>query len=492
MKRALIISALLLGSCSLGSCSYTFDTEAPTLPLVGTVPDTPNLPHLNTAPVSTEIFVLGADNRIWIILEQEDQTWRMVPMSGDASTVETLPMLDTDLFVTWRALYITKHPKSTGGVATAAPADMSAPEPVQLTVRSIGESPGHTFEMPGGAAVLFSMGEDDVFAYLVLDDKLPGYIIQRRDESFRRIVPWPKGIDPRDPFRNGAFFSDPGAGDLFFDRDGDGRLVAHHTRDNLDVDLGIRPRFLGFYDARTLVTCGNDGVRVVPIDGFTPERILDDEPCKPQLLTFTNGYVYYDVGTTLKKARIDGSAPPESVYDFGINRLLLLSTPTDIVLYSTDPADRYVRGAGDGWLGNWRFMERGSSLTMSGDRKRIRWLEHSAQGSGIGDLTMVTLDQPGMPGGVTTPLTRNTRSYSILPDGRILCDENRANPGVWNRIVAVDPVRGHKQWVATSANRFSAIPQSNDYIVDVISGATGHDVVRVKIPPVDPTPPPNK
>jgi hypothetical protein len=63
---------------------------------------------------------------------------------------------------------------------------------------------------------------------------------------------------------------------------------------------------------------------------------------------------------------------------------------------------------------------------------------------------------------------------------------------VWNRIVVLDPLRGHKQWVATSANRFSAIPRSDDFIVDVISGATGHDVVRVKIPPVDPTPPPNK
>jgi hypothetical protein len=488
MKRAVAISLLsLVGS----SCSYTFDSEAPTLPFIGSVPDTPNLPHLNTAPVSTEIFALGADNRIWIILEQTDKTWRMVPMSGDP-TAEILPMTDTDLFVTWRALYITKRDKATGGVTAGAAPDMGVQPPIKLTVRSIAESPGHTFAMPAGPAVLFSMGQDDVFAYLVTDDKLPGYIIQRRDESFRRIIPWPKGIDPANPFKNGTFFSDSGAGELFFDRDADGRLVAHHTRDNIDIDLGIRPRFLGFYDAHTLVTCGADGVRVVTTDGFTPERILDNDPCKQQMLNFSNGWVYYDVGTTMRKAKVDGSSGPQQVFDFGQNRVLLLSAASDTVLYSTDPVERYVHGAGDGWLSGWRFMERGSAITMSSDRRRIRWLERSAQGSGVGDLTMATLDVPAMPGGVITTLTRNTRSYSILPDGRILCDENRANNGVWNRIVAIDPLRGHKQWVATSANRFSAIPRSEDFIVDVISGATGHDVVRVKIPPVEPTPPPSK
>src|SRR5439155_18119081 len=223
-------------------------------------------------------------------------------------------------------------------------------------------SPGHTFQMPAGPAVIFSLGQDDVFAYLVTDEKLPGYIIQRRDESFRRVVPWPKGVDPANPFKNGAFFGDISDGDLFFDRDGDGRVVGHHTRDNLDVDLGIRPRFLGFLDARTLITCGADGVRVVPTDGFTPERILDNDACKQQLLSVANGWVYYNVGTTLRKAKLDGTAGPQPVFEFGEDRVLLLNTTTDIVLYSTDPVDRYVHGAGDGWFAGSRFMERGSGL----------------------------------------------------------------------------------------------------------------------------------
>ena len=107
-------------------------------------------------------------------------------------------------------------------------------------------------------------------------------------------------------------------------------------------------------------------------------------------------------------------------------------------------------------------------------------------------MSMGVRSASSQPAGTSTPLTRNTHIYSTLPDGRILCDENRANQGVWNRVVAVDQTRGHKQWVATSANRFASIPHSNDYLIDVISGATGHDVVRVTIPPIEPTPPPNK
>ena len=71
----------------------------------------------------------------------------------------------------------------------------------------------------------------------------------------------------------------------------------------------------------------------------------------------------------------------------------------------------------------------------------------------------------------------------FLGDGRILADENRANNGIWNRIVLIDETRGHKQYVVSGANHYSQIPGTNDYIVDVVSGASGHDIARVSIPP---------
>ena len=472
------------------SCSYTFDTTEPTLPYVGSETDAATLPKLNSAPVDGEVFVLGADKRIWLLLQHTDTTWEMQPMSGAPASDNIEPNQEMEL-VTWRALYILERAVgSDGGVPPdmakppiAADMGLQPPPNVRLLVRSVGEHPGVYFDVPDGPALLYSLGNDDVFAYIVTTPALPGYLIQRRDGSYKRIIPWPKGIDPANPFKNGLFFGDDGAGDVFYDRDGDGRIVGHHTRDNLDVDLGIRPRFLSWVDPKRFVTCGADGVRVVFVDGVTPELVLDGDICKPALLAQAGGYVYYDVGTTVRKAKLDGSEAPQSLFDFGQARVLTIATPGDHILYSTDPADRYVHSAGDGWLGGWKFMQRGLGATFSSDRTALYWLDHAAQGTGAGDFMTVKLPGPGVPGGTPTTLAKNTRQFSFLSDGRILADENRANNGTWNRIVLIDEARAHKQYVVVGANHYSPIPQSSDYIVDVVSGATGHDVARVSLPP---------
>jgi hypothetical protein len=473
------------------SCSYTFDTTEPTLPYVGPETDAATLPRLNSAPVDGEVFVLGADKRIWLLLQHTDTTWEMQPMSGDPAS-DTLAPDEQMQLVTWRALYILRTPTTDGGVppdlATAprAPSDMGpeAPPNVTLVVRSVGEHPGVEFQVPDGPALLYSLGADDVFAYIVTNPGLPGYLLQRRDGSYKRIVPWPKGIDPANPFKNGLFFGDNGPGDVFYDRDVDGRIVGHHTRDNIDVDLGIRPRFLAWVDQKRFVTCGPDGVRVVFADGVTPEVVLDDDICKTSLLAQAGGYIYYDVGTTLRKVKLDGSEAPIPLFDFGESRVLTVATPGDHILYSTDPADRYVHGAGDGWLGGWKFMERGLGATFSNDRTALYWIENAAQASGAGDLKTVKLQGPGVPGGTATTLVKNARQFSFLGDGRIIADENHVNNGTWNRVVLIDEAAGHKQYVVTGADHFSPIPSSSDYIVDVVTGATsGHDVVRVSLPP---------
>ena len=252
--------------------------------------------------------MLGADQRIWIILQHTDSSWEMKPMSGAPDSDTIAPDEELQL-VTWRALYITKQPSGVdGGVAARfgggrrrRPATCGAPPPpnVQLIVRSVGEHPGAEFDVPDGPALLYSLGADDVFAYIVTNPALPGYLLQRRDGSYKRIIPWPKGIDPANPFKQGLFFGDDGAGDVFYDRDVDGRIVGHDTRDNRDVDLGIRPRFLAWLDHQAAWSpAAADGVRLVPVDGVTPETVLDQDICKPALLAVADGYVYYEVGTT--------------------------------------------------------------------------------------------------------------------------------------------------------------------------------------------------
>ncbi len=492
---------LLITFVVAASCSYTFDTTEPTLPYVGPALDASTLPKLNSAPVDGEVFALGADKRVWLLLQHTDTTWEMQPMSGPPGSDGLDPGDEMEL-VTWRALYITRRPVAAAGdggvpLDLALPPDMAQPPNdmglvpppnVKLVVRSVGEHPGVEFDVPDGPALLYSLGSDDVFAYIVTNPALPGYLLQRRDGSYKRIVPWPKGIDPANPFKNGLFFGDDGAGDYFYDRDADGRIVGHLTRqprrqgELFDVDLGIRPRFLAWVDSQHLVTCGSDGVRLVPVDG-TLETVLDEEICKPALLAIDGGYVYYEVATTVRKVKLDGTEAPQTLWDFGQARVLSIATPGDHIIYSTDPADRYVHGAGDGWLGGWKFMERGLAVTWTNNQQALYWLEHAAQNSATGDLMTVKLAGPAVPGGTPSTLTKNTRQFTFLGDGRVLTDENRANNGTWNRIVVIDEARGHKQYVATGAYHFSQIPQSSDYIVDVVSGAPGHDVARVSIPP---------
>jgi hypothetical protein len=478
----------------VAGCSYTFDSAEPSLPYLGDPPDTAALPTLNSGPVDNELFALAADQRVWILLQHTDSTWEMKPMSGDPDADTIDPVTEQMQLVAWRAMYLTRRESGSvdGGappdfaVAPRLPTDMgaSAPATVKLIVRSVGEHPGHEFDVPDGPALLYSLGADDGFAYIVTNKALPGYLLQRRDGSFKRVVPWPKGIDPANPFKDGLFFRDYSAGAMFYDRDIDGRIVGHSTRDNRDVDLGIRPRFLAWAGANKLVTCGSDGVHVVPTDGHTPELVLDDDICKPALFAFGSAYVYYEVGTTLRKAKLDGSEAPITVFDFGGDRITFLSTADDVITYSTDPAERYIHGAGDGWLGGWKFMDRGLGVNFSDDRLHLYWREHAAQASGAGDLMTIKLPGPAQPGGTPVTLAKNTRQYVFLRDGRILADENHVNDGVWNRIVVIDEARGHKQYVAVGADHFSQIPQSSDYIVDVITGASGHNVVRVAVPPI--------
>ncbi len=275
--------------------------------------------------------------------------------------------------------------------------------------------------------------------------------------------------------------------------DEDLRLVGHSAIDNTDVDLGIRTRSLAWVTTDSLASCGADGVRVFFVDGVTPENILTDEVCDATNFWVNNGFVYYDSGTLVRKVPLDQSTPPVTVYDFGSHRVLAIYNPNDTIVYSTDPANRYVHGAGDGWLvpedggPAWKFMERGTGLSINNNVTQLNWLENSAQESGAGELMGLTLPAPGIPGGTKIPLARNVRTYGLLGDGRIICDDNHAFDGTQNRIVVLDPLRHHAQWMASSANYMLSIPTTNDYIVELVTGdLNSHDVVRVPLPPIVP------
>jgi hypothetical protein len=185
--------------------------------------------------------------------------------------------------------------------------------------------------------------------------------------------------------------------------------------------------------------------------------------------------VYQSPNGDVKRIPSDGSGPPVTVVT-GDKRFLGFG-PDDVVLYSTDPIDRYVAGAGDAWLDGWKFMQRGRNIQFSHDGTKIRWLDFAAQPSAVGDLLSAPI------GGSPTRLARNVRRYDELGDGRVLVSANRAFRGTQNRVVVVDEQAGAAHWVADAAADYVRIPGTTDILVDVISGPSGFDIVRVPVAP---------
>lgn len=502
MRRLIVLLVAMIAGCS-----YTFDSKEPELPLIGDEPNTPAMPHVNTAPVVQEWFVTGFDNGSWLVMQHDDTTYRILSLTTDAPA-DVLTKDDFDsLYTTQHNLYIIKAnptdmgaPPDDGGVAAQdATTDMGAQATVTLTIRPAGEKPGTKYIEPAGGALLFvGGGNDDVFTYMVGDKTLPGYVIQRRDNAFRRVIPWPKGVDAANPYGKGYFFWDAGQGQTFYDMDEDNRLVGHSAVDNTDIDLGIRTHSMAWVTYTSLASCGTDGVRLFSVDGSSPETILTNEACDATNFWINNGYVYYNAGTSIHKVPLDHSTPPVDVYDLGTKRLLSMTDPDDTVLYSTEPATTFIHGAGDGWLhprgggADFKFMERGTGLLIYNDLTQLSWLEDSAEESGAGELMLLTLPEPGVAGGTKVPLARNVRTYGFLADGRIICDDDHAFDGTQNRIVVLDQLRHHAQWVASSSNYVMGIPGATDFLVEVVNGdLNSHDLVRVPLPPITPTPPPN-
>ncbi|HEY7957327.1 MAG TPA: hypothetical protein VII38_18600, partial [Polyangia bacterium] len=152
--------------------------------------------------------------------------------------------------------------------------------------------------------------------------------------------------------------------------------------------------------------------------------------------------------------------------------------PAGALAYSRDPQGRYAAGAGDGWLSDWRFMERGRGAGWSRDGKKLRWLEHAAQESGVGELLSATV-----PNGAPLHLALNVRQYDELSDGRVLACDDRAFRGIQNRVVVIDEQARTARWVASQAAEYVHIPGSSDLLIDVVSGPSTYDIVRVPVPP---------
>jgi hypothetical protein len=465
---------------ALSGCSYKFDAQAPDITLLGAAPNTDGLPRLNQSPTTGDYLVLGYDdsghqNAYWDAFTETIQTdsgpkngLRAVRLSEPAK--EEVILAD-EVTPAWTRFFLVNND----------PQDPMAPP--TLSVRSAGQSaPPITFQLPG-APGFFGIGYGDLaFLYWVAKPDQTTFFTFRSDGSFARELPIPPSVtDPTDPKMQ---FQWSYSSDYLVIRDPEGGVMVHSTIDNVDHDLGVRPKLIGVYGDNLLLACGDSGLRTVQLDG-THETLLDPLPCdehgdlEVQFIEMKN-WIYYGANSELWRVLLDGSGMPEVVLQDGLRPLQFIDDGR--IMFSKTAADLYVNAAGDGWLGGWRFMQRGIDAGISYDKSRVRWLEGAAKPNGAGELLSAPIGQEPL------HLTLNTRQWEELGDGRVLADADHAFRGSQNRIVVVDEKSRTAKWVAASAAQYTHIPGTNDLLIDVVTGPTGYDIVRVPIPPPDPPP----
>jgi hypothetical protein len=464
----------------VGGCSYTFDSSAPDITLLGGPPNTDGLPRLNHAPAGEDYLVLGYDdngnqNANWVAFDEEVQT-SDGPVNG-LRTVRLDPPQKEELVVAdqvtpgYTRLFLVNH----------NPVDPKGP-PI-LSIRAAGQpTPPITFNLPGSPGFIGIGYGETAFLYWVAAPTQQTWFIFRSDGSFMRELPIPSGTDVTDPQID---FDWSGDSQFLVVRDVSGDVIVHATTENSDVDLGMRPKLMGVYGNQLLITCGDDGLRTVTLDGAT-EKVLDPMACDEhgalevqyqQMMS----WVYYGSDAQLLRVPLDGSGPPEIVLKNGLRPLAFLADGR--IMYSRTPSDEFVNSAGDGWLDNWKFMNRGLDAGLSSDGKRVRFLENAATPNGAGELLAKPVGSTE-----TLHLAQNTRQWEELGDGRILADADHAFRGVQNRIVVIDEKTRTARWVASAAADYMHIPGTSDLLIDVVTGPTGYDIVRVPIPPPDAPP----
>lgn len=475
MRR--IALAGLLGCCG---CVAEWNGSDSGLQVSGDPPSLQSFRKLNQDTAGLATLARGPDGAPWTMFCE----WRGaggLRVAGNACKRMHLVRLDgapgdeqitgDGLIVRLKALYVVHD----------LPEGATPPTMRTITIHRPGEPAADdvTFQATPGKALYYidDGGDDDVFVYWVLDPATTQFDVFRRDQRYHRTIPIPAGVDPTRPQDAKGFeFLLTSDGSALPLQAPDGHLTVYSTLDGSSVDLGDRCALTAMDDPRKamITVCADQGMHSLSLDGAT-DRVLDPATVDPATLVLDGDRAYYVRGGDLWSVPLDGSAPP-AVAATNAARYLD-SGPGGEIVVSRDPADRYAGGAGDGWIGDWNFMERGRKMRWGGDGGHLYFLEHAATLGIVGDLTSVEV-----PGGAPLTLGLNVHMFDLLPDGRILAVENRVYAGTWNRLVVIDERAMTKRWVVPSATEFFLVPGAQSVVADVVSGASGYDIVQAPVP----------
>lgn len=270
-------------------------------------------------------------------------------------------------------------------------------------------------------------------------------------------------LDSGEDYDLGLLFWGEGALGTFVFIDADGALHAFSIAERKRVSLGYRlsseGNVIGLDVAHeAILTCDWDGLHSLPLrprhPGIAEARLLDPAPCVSSTSTLVrrSGAIQYDGDDGIRSVPLDGSAPARTVWQ-GLDNVQLLSLCGDgSVAYSLDPKERYGLNAGDGWIGSFRFMERGRDARFSPDCRRIHFKERAANLRRLGELRSTTLADRS-----TRFLARNVGFYAELPDRRLLATDNLAVIGSHNRLVLLDEDAGTSRTLMTGPTAVTGV-----------------------------------
>lgn len=473
-------AALVFATAVLGSaCSYTFDDSISPLPLDG-APIPPTVyPKLNPdgVPISDVSILRGADNAYWAVMMEAPMLPDVAMLPTGARLPDRARLLRLDGSVVVEMLEANQILVDAERLYLLDSPDKNAP--TRLSLRRPGDGgAGLTLDMPAGGSIILSAPRGEAFIYLLSSTNMRAYLIVRSDGSFQRQLPLPEGVLVDRLFDHFKMNFDP-KGEMLITRDLDGSLVAHATREERDLNLGqAEPGALYSITAGALIVCGQKGLRRVPLDG-SKEIPLDGAACQPEVFGLVGSDVLYKRAGALFIVPALGGPPREVVAppaDQEIGQVLAVGPKKEIV-YSLDPTSSFGSGIGDGWLAGQKYINRGRLVSFSQYTSRLRWLENAARSDGTGDLMSARIAD-----GEPLLLARNVRQYSEVAPGKVLCISNAGARGTYNRLILIDEGAKVAHWVVEGARQYRRIPNTQDALVQIVTGQTGYDIRRVPLP----------
>ncbi len=464
--RGLLTLVLLCSACTL-----KWDGNAPAVELTGTPPTFASLRKLNTSTSSRASLMTGPDGAPWAAF---CEFWSRGSGNNARNCkrmhlvrIDGLPgdeMISADSFqLRPTALFVLRDDPET--------------QRRSFTMHFPGdpETSDVTFDVPAGRASYGANPTSDVLFYWAQETAPPTWTVYRRDRRHERAIPIPSSVDGTGQASGALAIAFDRKGSVLVVRAPDGETNVHSTTDVASVGLGIRPADYFFDEPHgALVTYGADGVRSVPLQGG-PELPLSFSPIDRNTVAVANDTFYFGDARGLWSVPLDGASAATLIQPGAVRPRAINARGT--VVYGTEASTTYTGAAGDGWIGDWRFMERGRLLRFSADGARLHFLEHAATVDVTGDLTSAT--SPGVPNRL---LAINVHAYDELPDGRIVAVENAIQEGTWNRLVVIDERSGEKRWVVPSTFDFFEVPGGEAVVADVVTGQDGYDIYLAPIP----------